>query len=125
MAENFIAVQGAILIPKEPPVTAALTIVTPPDPKWNIDNKKVYKHQLTILISGAAQGTCLQTGTTTTTLDGDGDWNIDGSDLVRENKDGQTVTINGTDTVTSAPCSFSLTPKIQSAGQQTWKVKHD
>lgn len=124
MSESLIAVQGAVLIPKEAGVTASLLITTPPDPKWNINDKKIFKGILSIQITGAVEGACTQSATQITTLQGDADWNINGEDIVRENKEGNTVTINGT-LPNSSSCSFALTPKIQSAGQTKWKVEHD
>jgi len=127
MAQSDIAVQSALLIPKEGGITATLTFITPAE-KMNIHGQGIRKGTQTILIANALSGTCLQNGTTTTTLDGDGKVKSNQGDLVREGKDGNTTTINGTDTTTSSPCSFSLTPKIQLSGQTVVpkvKVEHD
>lgn len=128
MAKDEIATEDAFLFPNEGGTVADISIDSQPKEGMKIEGRKVFAGNLQVTVSNAVNGTCQQNSDQQTSISGDGEWKKDKDKLLRKGRLGNTITIQGTDSVTSSSCSFPVTPKVQLSGQniakKVWKVKH-
>lgn len=102
--------------------TATLVIVTPPDQKVKTNNESfnVRKSPITVVVSAAVSGSCLNASGTVVITSTAQKVKAQNQAVMLEGDNG-TGTVNG-QTAQSVPCSFPITVTLQDAGQEKAKA---
>jgi hypothetical protein len=127
MGRENVAVLGCTLKSTESSKNGTYVIQTLPDLKWAIKNKGVYRGPITVIVSGATDGT-VQGGSGTGVINpsGNDDWNMENKGKpIRENDESEEITISGT-IPPSTPGTFTMKVKVEKSGQtdsKKWSVE--
>lgn len=88
-----------------------------PAEQVNINQSKIYKTPMTVLVNNAKRGTC-ESATGAGVITAKGKSKVNQMPIIRENDQGQIV-VNGVDTANNnSACSFTCTVTVKSAGSE-------
>ena len=122
MATEFVEVLGATLKFTDPSITGTIVITSSPSTKLKYSNKGAFRGTINVLVSGASQAGCVQTGTASGTMDPTAEKNTsEGDELIRKGDQSNDIIINGL--ISGSPCSFTAKVEIDDPGQDKAKAE--
>ncbi len=123
MGRENLALLGAVLESTETNKVGTYLIVTPPDVKWKIDGKGVYRGTIQVLKTAATNGNVINgSGSGVINPSGDDDWNMENAgNFIRQNDESEEITISGI-IPPGTPGTFTMKVKIKNSGQSVWDV---